>query len=65
MNTKEEQKEEQIEEQIEDGPTLDINDMREIAKGAYWVIGGISLFACLMIFFMSRLIIVTLNNGER
>ena len=50
MNTKEEQKEEQK----EDGPTLDINDMREIAKGAYWVIGGISLFACLMIFFMSR-----------
>ena len=50
MNTREEQKEEQK----EDGPTLDINDMREIAKGAYWMIGGISLFACLMIFFMSR-----------
>ncbi len=50
MNTREEQKEEQK----EDGPKLDINDMREIAKGAYLVIGGISLFACLMIFFMSR-----------
>tara|TARA_E500000331_G_scaffold248366_1_gene238787 strand:- start:589 stop:741 length:153 start_codon:yes stop_codon:yes gene_type:complete len=50
MNTKDEQKKEQK----QDGPTLDINDMREIAKGAYWMIGGISLFACLMIFFMSR-----------
>ena len=50
MNTQEEQKEKQK----EDGPKLDINDMREIAKGAYWMIGGISLFACLMIFFMSR-----------
>ena len=47
-------REEHREEQKEDGPTLDINDMREIAKGAYWMIGGISLFACLMIFFMSR-----------
>ena len=37
-----------------DEAELDINDMREIAKGLYWVIGGISLFACLMIFFMSR-----------
>ena len=50
MNIKEDQKEEQK----KAGPALDINDMREIAKGAYWLIGGISLFACLMIFFMSR-----------
>ena len=42
------------EKQKEDEPILDINDMRDIAKGAYWVIGGLSLFACLMIFFMSR-----------
>ncbi len=50
MDTKENQKQDQKEDEL----TLDINDMRDIAKGAYWLIGGISLFACLMIFFMSR-----------
>jgi len=42
------------EEQKKDEPKLDINDMRDIAKGAYWLIGGLSFFACLMIFFISR-----------
>ncbi len=42
------------EEREKESPELDMDDMRDIAKGAYWLIGGVSLFACAMIFFMSR-----------
>ena len=50
MEREDERKEERKEENLE----LNMDDMREIAKGAYWLIGGVSLFACAMIFFMSR-----------